>query len=332
MSLLSVSADAKTVKGEALGILTGVMYFAPADISGYEVCPKATAGCKAACLYSAGRGAFSNVQQARIAKTKRFFEDRPAFLAELVEDIAKLERKAARDGMKPAVRLNGTSDIAWEKIRVKRGSLEFRNVMEAFPLVQFYDYTKIAGRKAAVKIPNYHLTFSLAENNDVDAQLALDNGMNVAVVMKLKRNDEKPLTFWKRPVVDGDASDVRFNDPKGGHVVALFAKGAAAKDTSGFVRDPNEELIELRKAAMTTKQELLDSIEAGDRVTFMGRNGLKLVNGKAVPEYKKRTGTAQKFLIQAQPGVVVLNMGGRYGTPACVTVDNIVSVRKKATG
>lgn len=244
MSLLSISADAKTVKGEAMGVLTGVMYFAPADISGYEVCPKATAGCKAACLYSAGRGAFNNVQQARIAKTKRFFEDRENFMAELVDDIGRLERKAAREGMQPAVRLNGTSDIAWEKIRVRKGSLEYRNVMEAFPLIQFYDYTKIAGRKAAVQIPNYHLTFSLAEDNDADAKAALDNGMNLAVVMKLKRNDEKPLTFWKRPVIDGDQTDVRFKDPKGGHVVGLFAKGAAAKDQSGFVRDPNEVMKE----------------------------------------------------------------------------------------
>lgn len=244
MSLLSISADAKTVKGEAMGVLTGVMYFAPADISGYEVCPKATAGCKAACLYSAGRGAFNNVQQARIAKTKRFFEDRENFMAELVDDIGRLERKAAREGMQPAVRLNGTSDIVWEKIRVRKGSLEYRNVMEAFPLIQFYDYTKIAGRKAAVQIPNYHLTFSLAEDNDADAKAALDNGMNLAVVMKLKRNDEKPLTFWKRPVIDGDQTDVRFKDPKGGHVVGLFAKGAAAKDQSGFVRDPNEVMKE----------------------------------------------------------------------------------------
>lgn len=239
MSLLSISADAKTVKGESKGVLTGVMYFAPADISGYEVCPKATAGCKAACLYSAGRGAFSNVQQARIAKTKRFFEDRVNFMAELVGDIARLERKATKQGMQPAVRLNGTSDIGWEKIRCTKDGTEYRNVMEAFPGVQFYDYTKIAGRKAATKIPNYHLTFSLAENNDADAAAALDNGMNVAVVMRLKRDDEKPLTFWKRPVVDGDQTDVRFMDPKGGHIVALFAKGAARNDTSGFVREVN---------------------------------------------------------------------------------------------
>lgn len=238
-SLLSVNADAKTVKGQKAGILTGVLYLAPNNQSGFEVCPKASEGCKAACLYTAGRGRFSKIQESRINKTLWFFEDRESFMARLVKDIESLERKANRENMIPAVRLNGTSDIAWGKIRVSRNGANYRNIMEAFPHIQFYDYTKIRGRKTAINLPNYHLTFSLAEDNDKDAFKAINEGYNVAAVLNVKRNETKPK-YWKGyPVIDGDDSDVRFLDPKGGHIVALSAKGDALKDTSGFVRDAN---------------------------------------------------------------------------------------------
>lgn len=235
--LLSVSADAKTVKGEAAGVLTGVLYLAPAKLSGYQVCPNATAGCEAACLYTAGQGIYSNVQRSRLNRTRWFFEDRASFMEVLVEDIKRLVRKAEKQGMVPAVRLNGTSDIAWEKMAVVVDGVLYRNLMDAFASVQFYDYTKILGRKLALATPNYHLTFSLAENNDVFAVKALSEGYNVAVVMRTKRKEAKPAVWGGYPVVDGDVDDVRFHDPKGGHIIALFAKGTAVKDTSGFVRD-----------------------------------------------------------------------------------------------
>jgi len=235
--LLAVSHDAKTVKGEKLGILTGVMYLAPNDVSGYQVCPKATTGCKAACLYTAGRGRFTQTQEARISKTVMFFEQRELFMATLVKNINSLVRKAAKLCMEPAVRLNGTSDIAWEKIPVTIDGVKHKSIMVAFPNIQFYDYTKIAGRKAAIALHNYHLTFSLAENNDRTAFKAIKEGYNVAVVMNLKKSDPKPITWKGYPTVDGDLSDVRFFDPAGGHIVSLTAKGDAKKDTSGFVRE-----------------------------------------------------------------------------------------------
>lgn len=234
--LLSVSRDAKTVKGEKDGVLTGVLYLAPHTLSGYQVCPKATDGCMAACLYTAGQGVYSSVQKARLNRTRWFFEGRDSFMAVLVDDIKRLVRKAAKDGMVPAVRLNGTSDIAWEKIAVTVDGVKYRSLMEAFPSIAFYDYTKVLGRKLALSLPNYHLTFSLAENNDVFAELALKQGYNVAVVMAAKRKEAKPATWGGYPVVDGDTHDIRFHDPKGGHIVALFAKGKATKDSSGFVR------------------------------------------------------------------------------------------------
>lgn len=238
-NLLSVGADSKTVKSLKKGILTGILYLAPNDISGYNTCANATEGCIDACLYTSGHGRFTNVQEARIRKTKWFFEERDTFMAQLVKNAEALERKAYREKMIPAIRLNGTSDIPFEKIRVVRQGIEYRNIMRAFPGISFYDYTKILGRKMALAMPNYHLTYSLAEDNDVQAMEALKQGYNLAAVMRLKRNDPKPETWGGYPVVDGDEFDARFLDPEGGHIVALFAKADAVDDTSGFVREPD---------------------------------------------------------------------------------------------
>ena len=234
-TLLSVEADAKTKKGEKLGVLTGVLYLAPANVSGYEVCPKRSQGCTDACLFTSGRGGMRSVHDSRVNKTIWFHENRDSFMEVLVKDIERLIRKAQRENMVPAVRLNGTSDIAWEKIRVG----DHRNLMEMFPEIQFYDYTKIRGRKSAIALDNYHLTFSLAEDNDQDAFLAIEEGYNVAVVFDMKKTDSKPADWMGYPVIDGDETDVRFMDPKGGTIVGLYAKGDARKDDSGFVRNPN---------------------------------------------------------------------------------------------
>lgn len=237
--LLAVSTDAKTVKGQNKGVLTGILYFAPHTISGFQVCPKASPECRAACLYTAGRGIYTKVQEARINKTKWFFTERETFMERLVDNIEALVKKAKKLKMTPAVRLNGTSDIAWEKISCVYKGKTYRNVMEAFSGVQFYDYTKVIGRKAAIALPNYHLTFSLSEENDSDAIKALAQGYNVAVVLNVKKHDPKPATWGGYPVVDGDETDIRFRDPKGGHIVALSAKGEARKMGLGFVRDKN---------------------------------------------------------------------------------------------
>lgn len=238
-SVLSVSKDVKTVKGVKFGFLTGILYLAPAAISGHEVCPKSSPGCRAACLYTAGRGIYARTQNSRINRTKWFFEHRESFMETVVHDVEKLVRKAERDGLVPAVRLNGTSDIAWEKIRVVRNGISYRNMMTAFPTVQYYDYSKVLGRSAALALPNYHLTFSLAENNDADAREALQQGYNVAVVVNTKRKEVKPALWDGLPTVNGDEHDVRLLDPKGGHVVLLTAKGKARYDNSGFVRTVN---------------------------------------------------------------------------------------------
>jgi hypothetical protein len=225
MKLLTID-NAKTSKGQKLGYLTGILYLAPAKISGFEVCPKRSAGCTAACLYTAGHGRFTYTQEARIRKAKWFFEDRNDFLTQLRKDIKSLVKKAAKMNLTPAVRLNGTSDIEWIRF----------GIMDEFPHVQFYDYTKVLRRISEQKVPlNYHLTFSKNESNDTDCEEALKLGTNVAVVFSVKKNKPLPTTWKGYPVYDGDETDVRFLDPKGGVVIGLRAKGDAKKDNTGFV-------------------------------------------------------------------------------------------------
>jgi hypothetical protein len=230
MSLLTVG-NPKLLKGLKKGYLSSVLHFAPATLSGKEVCPKRTIGCTNACLNLAGRGGIFKkgettnvIQQARIRKTKAFFENRQAFLQELAIEISKTIKSAEKKGLIPVFRLNGTSDIAFEKYEVSDG----KNIFQMFPDVQFYDYTKILGRKVS-HIPNYHLTFSKADGNDMDVRLAASNGMNVAAVFH-----KVPETYIGRPVINGDETDLRFLDPKG-VIVGLKAKGKAKKDTTGFV-------------------------------------------------------------------------------------------------
>ena len=221
MTLLS-TANTKTMKGEKYGYKTYIMHLAPSLISGFQTCPKASAGCAAACLNKAGMGVFSNVQLARINRTKMFFQDRVTFMNQLVKEIKSAKKKADKEGLKLLVRPNGTSDIAWEKIRVG----DYRNIFEMFPDVQFYDYSAVANRKVP---ENYHLTFSRKESNDADVRSAIRNGLNVAVVF-----DKLPETYMGLPVVSGDDTDIRVNDPKN-VIIGLKAKGPAKKDISGFV-------------------------------------------------------------------------------------------------
>ena len=221
MFKLLSTANPKIQKGTEKGYLSFILHLAPATLSGHEVCPKRTKGCTDACLNTAGRGGMfkrgettNTIQKARIRKTEYFFNDRQAFIADLVADIKKGIKFADKQGLKPVFRLNGTSDLSWEKY----------GVIEQFPTVQFYDYTKVLGRKIA-SLPNYHLTFSAADGNDADVQKALAQGMNVTVVY-----DRIP-----EGVYSADEDDLRFLDPKVG-IIGLKAKGRAKKDTSGFVR------------------------------------------------------------------------------------------------
>jgi len=227
------TANPKIQKGTKLGYLSFILHLAPADLSGHNTCPKATAGCKSACLNTAGRGGMfkkgentNMIQKARIRKTKYFYEDRAGFMLDLAYDIQKGIKMAEKLGLKPVFRLNGTSDLSWEKYEVPVFCT--RNIFELYPNVQFYDYTKVLGRKVA-DIPNYFLIFSQADGNEADVSRAMEKGMNVAAVF-----DEVPETYMGKPVINADETDLRFLDPKG-VIAGLKAKGRAKKDYSGFV-------------------------------------------------------------------------------------------------
>jgi hypothetical protein len=233
MFKLLSTANPKIQKGTKLGYLSFILHLAPADLSGRETCPKRTAGCTAACLNTAGRGGMfkrgentNTIQKARIRKTQYFFNNRAEFMADLVADINKAIKFAERKGLTPVFRLNGTSDLAWEKYTAAYGM----NIFELFPNVQFYDYTKVLGRKTS-QYPNYHLTFSKADGNDSDVAEALLQGMSVVAVY-----DAIP-----EGVPSADETDLRFLDPRG-IMLGLKAKGRAKKDYSGFV-------IRLKEAA-----------------------------------------------------------------------------------
>lgn len=223
--LLSVGNDSKTVKGEKKGVLTGILYMAPhTSAGGKTLCPFSTAGCRAVCLYSAGRGGFTVVQNARIRKTKEFLADPVAFGTRLHEDIELLIKQAKKQGFMPAVRLNGTTDIEWER----------QGIMEDFPEIQFYDYTKWPATQRTKLPANYHLTYSFSEKPDAGKQAVgwQRRGVNTAIVF----HGGLPPTFvvngfrWK--VIDGDESDLRFTDPKG-VIVGLKTKGYARKAEVG---------------------------------------------------------------------------------------------------
>jgi hypothetical protein len=231
MFKLLSTANPKIQKGTKMGYLSFILHLAPADVSGYNTCPKATAGCKAACLNTAGRGGMfkrgettNMIQKARIRKAKYFFEQRQDFMLDLYNDIKKAIKFANRKGLTPVFRLNGTSDLSWEKYDMLPG----QNVFELFPDVQFYDYTKVPKRKVE-GINNYHLTFSQADGNDADANWAISKNMNVTVVF-----NKIPTEYKGKPVYNADDTDLRFLDPKG-VVLGLKAKGRAKKDTTGFV-------------------------------------------------------------------------------------------------
>ena len=228
--LLALDTNAKTIKGQKVGFLTAILYLTPANASGVNLCPLAAAAlCAEPCLTSAGRGAMTGVQMARLRKTLYWLQYREEFLAQLHKEIIAAQTKAARMGFVLLVRLNGTSDIRWE----------IYGVPQAHPMIQFYDYTKITNRIVPF---NYDLTFSYSGVKSFSRFVAdaKQKGLRIAAVFRNRAIVDRMLanneTFMGLQVVDGDDNDVRHIDPHG-VIVALYAKGKAKHDMSGFVVD-----------------------------------------------------------------------------------------------
>lgn len=243
--LIAIGGNVKTDKNVKYGYLTGILYLSPSNEAkkkGYNIknlCPYASKGCKKACLYSAGRGKFSNVQEARIKKTVyimegKKFDDIPDkhVLESMIKDINILINKAKKLNLKPSIRLNGTSDLP----------VHTWGLMEKYPQVKFYDYTKDINKMLLYlegKLPkNYHLTFSYTEKNILLCLDVLYKDGNVAMVFK----DKLPKTFLGYNVINGDNHDLTFlHDKK--CIIGLKAKGDAKKDNSGFVINPNYKMM-----------------------------------------------------------------------------------------
>jgi hypothetical protein len=266
--LLGVGNDAKTVKGDKVTgpngerYRTAILYLAPADMSGVNVCPLAElAVCKDPCLNTAGRGRMSSVQMARLRKTLYFHQYRGHFMAQLYREIEALREQCRQEGVQLCVRLNGTSDIMWEVHGVYvTGYSEGMNgetldpaqpywlggnLMQYFPDVQFYDYTKIAKRGPQPE-PNYDLTFSNSDASDMfrrHVEAAAKAGFRFATVVRDEATKQQwaedaslPTNPYTAPVFDGDKHDLTFLRPQGANLL-LTAKGNAKTDTSGFVFD-----------------------------------------------------------------------------------------------
>lgn len=252
MQLLNIDANPKTIKGRRKGYVTAVLYLAPSDSSGTELCGMADiAGCKAGCLNTAGRGGMAAgnatftaangealpdnaIQKARLARTDLYLSNRAGFMVRLVREIERAKRYARRKRKKLVVRLNGTSDIRWESVSCVRAGKPYANLFAAFGELQFYDYTKLPNRKV-IGIPNYHLTFSYSHRGEFAPIVAravrfYGAAVNFAAVF----SQALPAYFLGRSVVNGDESDLRFLDRRG-VVVGLVAKGRARRDASGFV-------------------------------------------------------------------------------------------------
>ena len=227
--LMFKSGNPKTDKNQSVEGLENIVVlhlnFAPADLSGYNVCPMASQGCKSACLHTAGNPVFqAQKDKGRINRARFYMQDRDKFMTQLTRELVNFVKWCDKNKKIGVVRLNTTSDISWENY----------NLFEKFPMLQFYDYTKI--QKRALKFargeypPNYHLTYSLNEDNYDKAVEVLNKGGNIAVVFR----KDLPDTFMGKKVVNGDLHDLRYLDPKN-VVVGLKAKGKAKTDYSGFV-------------------------------------------------------------------------------------------------
>lgn len=243
--LTPAKSNPKTAKDAGVDVEAAILHLAPTDLAGRgNVCPWASRECARLCLNTAGRSQVRgdvngetlsrySIHRARIRRTRLFFDDRAGFFSQLRKELRALQRRAERRGARAVVRLNGTSDLPWERLR---DPADGRTMPEAFPTVQFYDYTKSVNRamesKAMEHWPaNYHLTYSRSEDTtDNTLRLLMGAGVNVAVVFE---GETLPVEWSGARVIDGTAHDFRYLDPAG-VVVGLLAKGRLKREASPF--------------------------------------------------------------------------------------------------
>lgn len=211
-----VSTSAKIMHSQEFSHqYTYAIYLAPANTSGYNVCSHSTPECRLGCLNTSGRAAIElfsgidRIKNARIKKTRLFYENTEFFMNWMFAEIKSSQAKAKKDGFYFSVRLNATSDIDWENVKINGIT-----IFEIFPDIQFYDYTKNHNKFDYVA-PNYHLTLSYTGRNWDKCTAMLAKGHNVAMIFNVKKENDIPVMYKGFKVINGDLTDYRVDDAKG---------------------------------------------------------------------------------------------------------------------
>lgn len=242
--LLSIN-NSKLIKGESFGYLSAILNLMPYNSFDRKknLCPFSTTECREICLglYAGHPAHRKSKNSAMYFRTALFINDLPFFMNMLEMEILQLKIQAHFEGKKLAIRLNGSSDICWEKISfISINNIAYNNIMQRFSDIQFYDYTKDSTREffdiEKGNFPeNYHLTFSFSGHNWKQCHSMLKRGFNVSVVFENIKKNPMPEMFEGFPVVTGDSTDLRFLDGTG-KIIGLNVKGTKRKHGGKFVK------------------------------------------------------------------------------------------------
>jgi len=224
----SINSSSKIVKGEKFNEFTYIVYLAPSNLSGYNVCSMSTMECVNACLHNSGHNKIDTsgkINKSRIEKTKLFFENRNLFCGLMFGEILKAKKKAQSKGFNFSVRINGTSDID-----LRLFNFNGVNVLDQFSDVQFYDYTKVLNRFDKITAQNYDLTASFSGYNMPQCiDILSSNKGRVAMVFEGKT---LPSSFMGFKVIDADINDIRYINETGVICGLRFKKVRNKIDTS----------------------------------------------------------------------------------------------------
>lgn len=305
------NTTAKIKKGASINLATYGVYLAPHKASGHNTCAMASKECIMGCLNTSGRVRMDKenvILKARINRTKAFYEDREDFMKLMIHELTLAERRALRNGEDFAVRLNGTSDLSPHLFQ-----LDGIGVLDRFPHVQFYDYTKILKRTGLLeRHRNYHLTFSFSGHNWTDCLKALAAGVSVAVVFDTKRGKPLPKALNGIRIIDGDVTDYRPADPKGVIVGLRWKLIKNKKNNDAILNSPF--VVKTEGQVGRIVRNLFESHEKEDEYRRSEAEVRASLHNGAHPELGKDNVRKRQVLraaVQERPGVV-----RKHGVPA----------------